>query len=103
MIAKGFGVARLGERNVSRGHDSGVLMVKDSGSGFQLKTGTLSQPDSTDNLRSYPIPGSNLVAIAGVRPSSSILAPPPPLLPLFIPTPPHPIREHSSSSVHPTT
>ena len=66
MIAKAFGVARLGEHDVSRGHDSGVLMVKDSGSGFQLKTGTLSQPGRTDNLRSYPIPGSNVVAIAEV-------------------------------------
>jgi len=50
-------------------------MVKDSGSGFQLKTGTLSQPGRTDNLRSYPIPNSNLVAIAGVAPSFSIVAP----------------------------
>src|SRR5260370_36512899 len=86
MIAKGFGVARLGERNVRRGHDSGVLMVKDSGSGFQLKIETLSQPGSTDNLRSYPIPGSNLVAIAGVAPSCSIVARSPRVLPLVIPT-----------------
>ena len=32
VVAKAFGVARLGEQDVSRGHDRGVLMVKDSGS-----------------------------------------------------------------------
>src|ERR1700730_10435315 len=37
MIAKAFGVAGLGEHDISRGHDSGVLMVKDSGSGFSLR------------------------------------------------------------------
>ena len=86
VITKAFGVARLGEHDVSRGHDSGVLMVKDSGSGFQLKTGTLSQPGRTDNLRSYPIPGSNVIAVAEVAPSFPVNAAYPRGLPFVIPT-----------------
>src|SRR6058998_2054431 len=51
-ISKAFGAARLGEHDVSRCHESGLLVKRSGAEFFQLAAGTLSQPTGADNLGS---------------------------------------------------
>ena len=57
VVPKAFGIAWLGEHNVSRRHESGFSIVrKKLGLGLsQLKAGTLSQHTGADNPRSRTV------------------------------------------------
>ena len=70
VIPKVFGIARLGEHNVSRRHESGFSVVRRLGLWkSQFKGGTVSQPTGPDNLRWGS--GSSLTLQAGILPVCS--------------------------------
>src|SRR5690242_10220111 len=67
VVAEAFAGGWLGEHNVSRGHENGLSVVRDSGSECQLKLGTVSHPANTDNLRDYGFSGGWRAALPGCR------------------------------------